>query len=102
MAITGGPCLHKQLLFLPSVLGTLAFVMAGLDISGVMYFVASFGLLFLTAIPFQLTYTSLFPEEPLQLRDAKVSSSLLVLAGQIVFWVLLFVIISHWRSQNGT
>jgi hypothetical protein len=102
MAITGAPSLHKQLLFLPTVLGTLVFVMAGLDIGGVMYFVVSFVLLFVTAVPFQFGYTSLFPEEPRRLREAKVSSSMLLLASQIALWIMLFVIVNYWRSQHGT
>jgi len=102
MAITGAPSLHKQLLFVPTVLGTFLFVMAGLDLSGVTEFVVGFLLLFVTAIPFQASYTSLFPEEPRRLREAKVASSILLLASQIAFWVILFVIASYWRSQHGT
>src|SRR5262245_50742948 len=102
MAITGAPSLHKQLLFLPTLLGTLIFVMAGLNIGGAMYFVVSFILLFVTAIPFQLSYASLFPEEPRRLREAKFSSSMLLVGGQVAFWVMLFLIASHWRSQHGT
>jgi hypothetical protein len=102
MAITGGPSLHKQLLFSPTVLGTALFVMAGLDLSGVLNFVTFFVLLFVTAIPFQFSYTSLFPEEPRRLREANVGSSMLLLLSQIAFWIVLFMIFSHWRGQHGT
>jgi len=102
MVITGGPGLHKQLLFLPTAFGTFIFVMAGLDIGGAMFFLVSFALLFVTAIPFQFTYTSLFPEEPRRLREAKVGPSVLLLASQIAFWIMLFVIASYWRRQHGT
>jgi hypothetical protein len=102
MAITGAPGLHKQLLFVPTVLGTSIFVLAGLDIGGVMFFVVSFLLLFVTAIPFQFTYISLFPEEPGRLREAKVGSSVLLLVSQIAFWIMLFIIASYWRNQHGT
>src|SRR5947207_3372214 len=96
------PSLHKQLLFLPTAVGTTLFVMAGLNISGVMKFVAGFVLLLVTAIPFQHSYASLFPVQPRRLRDARLAPSAVLIAGQVLFWAGLFVLFSYWRSNRGT
>lgn len=93
---------HKELMFLPTVLGTSLFVMAALNIGGVMNFVGFFALLFVTAIPFQYSYRSLFPIEPQRLREAKLIPSLLLVGGQVVFWVGLFVLASHVGAGHGT
>jgi hypothetical protein len=96
------PSLHKQLLFVPTVAGSLLFVMAGLDIGGLMTFVAVFLLLSVTAIPFQYTYASLFPIQPQRLREAKLAPSFVLFAAQVLFWAILFVLGSYWRSNHGT
>jgi hypothetical protein len=96
------PSVHKQLLFLPTVVGTMLFVMAGLDISGFMIFVAAFVLLFVTAIPFQYTYTTLFPIQPERVLEAKLGRSVLFFSAQLVFWAGLFVLAGYWRATHGT
>lgn len=96
------PTLHRQLMFLPTVVGTVLFVIAALEVSGIMEFIGTFSLLLVTAIPFQYTYTSLFPVEPRQLREVRVVPSILLFSGQVLFWVGLFVIASHWGSTHGT
>jgi len=96
------PSLHKQLMFLPSVAGTALFVTAPLGVGGFMNFVWFMALLFLATIPFQYSYGSLFPVEPHQLREANVLPSILLVAGQLVFWVALFLLVSRLASQNGT
>ncbi|TLS19072.1 MAG: hypothetical protein FDZ72_06120 [Betaproteobacteria bacterium] len=95
------PSLHKQLMFAPTVVGTSLFVMAALNIDGVMNFIGYFALLFVTAIPFQYSYRSLFPIEPKRLSEAKILSSALLIGGQIVFWVSLFALASNMASRHG-
>jgi hypothetical protein len=94
------PSLHKQLMFIPTFLGASLFAMAVLNISGLMYFVGSFVLLFVTAIPFLYSYRLLFPVEPYRLREAKVAPSVLLIGGQIAFWVCLFALASH-TARHG-
>ena len=96
------PSLHKQLLFLPTVIGTMLFVMAGLDIGGFLTFVAAFVLLFVTAVPFQYTYTTLFPTQPERVLQAKLGRSVLLLIAQLLFWAGLFALASYWRATQGT
>ena len=89
-------------MFLPTVVGTVLFVIAALDVSEIMEFVGIFSLLLVTAIPFQYTYASLFPIEPRRLREVRVVPSILLFSGQVLFWVGLFVLASHWGSTLGT
>ena len=96
------PTLHRQLMFLPTVVGTVLFVIAALEVSEIMEFIGTFSLLLVTAIPFQYTYTSLFPIEPRHLREVRLVPSILLFSGQVLFWVGLFVIASHWGSTHGT
>lgn len=96
------PSLHKQLMYMPTVTGTILFVMAALNLSGLMNLVGTIVLLFVTAVPFQYSYSSLFPIEPSRLREAKILPSFLLFATQVVFWVLLFVVASRVGESHVT
>lgn len=89
-------------MYLPTVAGTVLFVMAGFDLSGLMNFIATLVLLVLTAIPFQYSYHSLFPVEPARLREARIALSLLFFTAQALFWVALFVTASYLEKRHGT
>lgn len=89
-------------MFLPTVVGTVLFVIVALEVSEILEFIGIFALLLLTAIPFQYTYASLFPVEPRYFREVRVVPSILFFLGQVFFWISLFVIASHWGSTHGT
>ena len=99
--MTDRPSVHKQLMFLPNFIGASLFVRIALGITGFVHFAWALGLVFLTTIPFQYTYNSLFPVEPRRLREAGVMRSILLLAGQITFWAGIFLMASHIASQRG-
>src|SRR5471030_2621556 len=96
------PSLHKELLFVPTLIGTMLFVIGALNISGVMEFVVFFTLLVLTAIPFQHLYSSFFPKEPQTLGQVKVGSSVVVLLIQCGFWIALFLLANYWQANHVT
>lgn len=61
-----------------------------------------FALLFVTAIPFQYSYGSLFPIEPRHLSEVKLIPSALLFSGQVLFWVGFIALVGQVGAKHGT
>lgn len=96
------PSSHQQLMFFPSILGVALFVMSVVNFGVLIDSAFYFGLLCLVAIPFRLSYTTLFPIEPHRFLDARIGPSVMLFAGQLLFWAGLYFVLGNMRVGNGS